>query len=499
MAEDPPPSYTEAVPPPYESVSNQISTVVTVVENGAAISTQTVIGGIEQTRQSQNIINNRNMRFEGMNNVRHHCNIAGTQNASNSFSGFLDILYEQRKLPGSFVKNMIYKLGLFIYYFTNFIYSIVALAVQKDHLTYHIVYICICFIGFLFESIVDVKNCLTQSSGVGGDTAQSRSNQVGHTDQPREGWTTNEQVQDYHRKAKDVFLDYVSSLGEFLIYPLLMCNLFGFINERGWQFDNGISGCNFLFFLYSVIMDALYMKFYVTWLVITIVCASYVKYDELTRPTQVEWKRYFTPVYLSIPLAITTIVTHWFMTAIIGVRIYIDNFTPGDTNSSIPNTGDYRIAPLTGCMIGCAIFVPIVSWITYIIINRVWFYEVYSAINQLGTGRADHMPPQITWDEKLFDYIQDILSYIAAVSFLLGFILFSVGSYLPDYGSSEYEVATSARNVLQGLAPCFIIFFLLSNLQAAICFIIVIIFFIILVLCGLPILCGVGCYKCCYR
>ena len=490
MAEDLPPPYSEAVLPPYEPVSNQVSTVVNV-ETGA---TQTAIEVMQQIRHSegrQNNINNCTTRFEGRDNVRLHHRITGTQNASNSFSGLLDILHEQRKLPWNSIKNRIYKLGLFIYYFVNFVYSIVALAVQKDHLAYHIVYIFICFTGFVFELIimtVNVKKCLIQSSGMERDTMQNRSNQIGHTNQPQQAWTTNQQVQDYHRKAKSVFLDYaVSSLGELLIYPILICNLYGVINERAWHFDNGISVCNFLLFLYSVIMDALYMKFYVTWLVvIRVVCASYVKYDELKQPTQVEWKRYFTPVYLSIPLAIMTVLTHWLMTGIIGVRIYVDNST----------AGDYRVAPLTGCMIACTIYLPIVSWITYIIINKVWFYEVYSAINQLGNG-ADCMPEQNTWDKKLFDFIHKYLSYIAAVFLLLPFILFSVGCYLPDYDSSQFEVASSARDAIQGLAPCFIILFLLSNIQAAICFIILIIAFIILSLCGLPILCGVCCYKCC--
>ena len=494
MAEDLPPSYSEAVLPPYESVSNQVSTVVTVVETGAAISTQTAIGVMQQTRYSegrQNNTNNCAMRFGGRDNVRPHRSITGTENASNSFCGLLDILYEQRKLPWSSVKNKIYKLGLFIYYFANFVYSIVALAIQRDHLAYHIVYICICFIGFIFEFIamtVNVEKCLTQSSGVERDTTQRGSNQVGRTNQPREAWTTNQQVQDYHRKAKSVFLDYaVSSLGELLIYPILICNLYGVINERAWHFDNGISACNFLFFLYSVIMDALYMKVYVMWLVvIRVVCTSYAKYDELTQPTQVEWKRYFTPIYLSIPLAIMTILTHWLMTGIIGVRIYVDNHI----------TGDYRVSPFTGCMIACTIYLPIASWITYIILNKLWFYEVYSAINQLSNG-ADSMPEQDTWDEKLLDFIHNYLSYIAAVLFLLPFILFSVGCYLPDYDSSQFEVASSARDAIQGLAPCFIVFFLLSNIQAAICFIILIICFIILLFCGLPILCGVCCYKCC--
>ena len=226
---------------------------------------------------------------------------------------------------------------------------------------------------------------------------------------------------------------------------------------------------------------------------VRIVRASYAKYDELARPTLVEWKRFFTPVYLSIPLAIITALTHWFMIGLVGARIHVDNFTPDndDINSSIPDTGDYRVAPLTGCMIGCTIYLPIVSWVTYIIINKLWFYEVYSAISQLGNG-ADCMPVQDTWDEKLFAFIKDLRAYIVAVFLIAPFIAFTVGAYLLDYDSSEYEVASSARDVIQGLAPCYIVLFIFSNLLAVVTMLLIVPF-------GLPILCIIACYKCINR
>jgi len=45
------------------------------------------------------------------------------------------------------------------------------------------------------------------------------------------------------------------SIGEFLLFPSLICSLYGFINERSWTFDNGIAGCNFLLFVHSIGMD----------------------------------------------------------------------------------------------------------------------------------------------------------------------------------------------------------------------------------------------------
>ena len=428
--------------------------------------------------------------------------IEGLQNASNTFSGFIDIMHDKKKLPWGFAQNTIYKLGLCTYFFVNLIYSIVATSVQRDQLPYHLLYVCISFIGFVIEFgviiIVTTRKCCTDDGDDINDGEFHRADQ---------------QVQAYYRHARNVLVDYViSSIGEFLIYPTLICVLYGFINERSWQFDNGIHICNLIVLAYSVIMNALYMKFYMIFLMIKVLRASYIKYDELAQPTKVEWKRYFTPVYLSIPLAFTTAITHWSMTGIIGVRIYVDNFTPqnDDTNSSIPNTGDYRVAPLTGYMIGCTIFLPILSWMTYIILNKLWFYEVYSAISQLKS--ADHMHLQDKWDEnryvwdkKLIDFITNPLAYIAIVFLMISFIAYTVGTYPLDYDSSEYKVASSARESIHILGFCFIGLFLLSNLQAAIIFTIIVLVIVVLILsgvilllCGLPILCVVLCYnQCC--
>ena len=377
-----------------------------------------------------------------------------------TFNGFIDIMYETKKLPyaWSFSKSTIYKMGLFVYFFLNFMYSVFAASVQGGQHAYCLVYMSISLIGFIFEfnvMIITINKCLTQCCNVkDGKIQRSRDD---------------EQVQDSCHKGKSVFIDYViSSIGEFLIYPTLICVMYGFINERSWQFDNKIHVCNLILLVYSVIMDALYMKFYVIWLVIRVLCASYAKYNELltTRKSNLEWYRF--SVYL-ILLAIFTALTHWLMTAIIGVRIYVDNFTTekdvtNDTNSSIPNTGDYRIAPLTGYMIGCTIYLPIVSWIFRIILYYESFYKIYSAIHRLNTG-VDHVPSQNPWKDN--GYLLLLLPYFTTVFLFVPFIAFTVGSYLPDYNSSEYEVASSARIALQALGACFIVFFLLFNFEVS--------------------------------
>ena len=404
-----------------------------------------------------------------------------------AFSGFIDIMHNKKKLPWGSVLNTIYLLGLCVYFLINLIYSIVTTSVQRDQFPYHFVYMSISLIGFAVELLViifTIRKCLT-----------------GNDDDENDNYhEADEQAQPYYCH---VLVDYVIlSIGEFLIYPTLICVMYGFINERAWQFDNGISGCNFLLLIYSGIMDALYMKFYVIILTVRVLCGTYAKYNELAQNAEVKWKRSFIiHVWFSVMFTTGTALTNWLMTIIIGVRIYVDNFTPetNDNNSSIPDTGDYKAAIFTQYMIACAIFLPVLSWITYIIINKQWFYKVYSAISQLqfvNHAQLQEDKNRFEWDDKLADYFTNPLAYIVTVMLMVSFIAFTVGTYLPDYDSSEYEVVSSARYNIMGF--CFIGVFLLSNFQAAIIFTVVVVMIVILILCGVIILllCGLPILLC---
>ena len=166
-----------------------------------------------------------------------------------------------------------------------------------------------------------------------------------------------------------------------------------------------------------------------------------------------------------------------------------------------PNTGDYRVAIFTRYMIACTIFLPIVSWISYITINKAWFYEIYSAISKLQDPN-DRQQLQNSWDAhrsdwryKLLDFTKNPLAYIAIVLSLLAFIAFAVGTYLVDYNSSDYEVESTVENVVRILGFCFIGLFLLSNLQAAIVFTVVLLLIVSIIPFGLLIMCGVYLYN----
>ena len=91
---------------------------------------------------------------------------------------------------------------------------------------------------------------------------------------------------------------------------------------------------------------------------------------------------------------------------------------------------------------------------------------------------------------KLFAFMRDPLAYLTIIVLMALFIIFTVGTYLPEYDSSDFEVALNARKAMEGLGSCFITFFLLSNLQAAIIFTIIILMVISTVFCILCVVVG---------
>ena len=377
------------------------------------------------------------------------------------------------------------KVILFIYYLTNCLYSVAAASIQGDHYTYYLVYFFITVVGLLFEGVVitaDILKLKNHSSRIRGESIPP-----GATEH-----------RNYYRKAKDVFIDCVLlSLGELLIYPILICNLYGFINETAWQFNDVISGLNFLLFLYSLLMDFVFTKNLVIHLVKTIIKATYATHTQYyvsVQPSKpLKSKKSY---HLILPFATATALTHWTMIGIIAVRIHFDNFTTEKDNvdGDSLNTGIYRMTPFTGYMIGFALCVPIFSSAVFALLNKLWFYELYTVIHRSTRCRCknhthvfESKTLKLSWSIKLFAFIRDPKAIPAVIVLMTLFIIFSIGAYLPDYDDSHYA---DAKYFIEGLGASFIILFLVSNIQAALIFVIMLLTITTMLLCVLYVVCA---------
>ena len=263
-------------------------------------------------------------------------------------------------------------------------------------------------------------------------------------------------------------------LEEVIIYPSLICNLYGFINERGWEFDDAFDVFDFLLTLVSFFMDAVFAKINHIWLLYQLIKSTM----EVQRNNKIY--SYVGAVNLFVPFSIGLAIAHTLMLMLIGIRIYADNFNTKDRDKE-PDEGDYSVASFTRYMIFCGAYLPLMSSACYIILNKHWFLQVSwilendaVAAQKMNYLNIKSMPTRI----KLFGFIRDKYSYIAVGTFFPLFIAFYNGGFLNDYDSEELpKGAMSAANTIGTL---FILVFTIINVQATIIFNIIIILLMIM-------------------
>ena len=231
-------------------------------------------------------------------------------------------------------------------------------------------------------------------------------------------------------------------------------------------------------------MDAVYAKVFHVWVTQKLIRYSYKAYHEIVdKPSTLIEKLsvHFSPFALTIPFAVMTVIMHWFILAIIGVRIYVDNFSQekiGRTQElqENPDTGEYRVAPLTRYMIFCGAYFPFASVLVYVLLNKYWFLEMYQVIG--GKRKwVGYIPTTVKW----FGFLADLKAYIAVILFMVPVIPFVVGAFLPDYNDSDFQVEPEVRAAAQILIICFGFTFLLPNIQASLIFTIILIIILLIV------------------
>ena len=378
-------------------------------------------------------------------------------------------------LKESFEAKLILDVGLFIYFLGTFIYSIVRFAIKQDPLVYNIVCNSVTFIGLAIGSYTLACKLYIYCT-------KKHHTMIRVQPQPENC----EQDEDFDTDTlKELALDV---LKESFIYPAVICSLYGFINERSWQFDNALAGFNFFVFVFSLWYDVLYTKLKYIWAMKEIITSLNLCYETKDNQMKKAVKCCLSSL-LFTSRVVLFILTHWLILAIIGVRIYVDNFTTEinqvnisatsgypfyrihyadnfSTEANISETGGYKVAPYTAYMISCGIYLPVASVVVFIILSRAWFSDSHANDSTC---------------EQIFHFLTDPAAYIAAIFLMVPFVAFCVGIYLPDYDSSEYEVDANARDAAEILGVALIVTFLLFNIKAAVIFAIIVLVIMVIV------------------
>ena len=350
-----------------------------------------------------------------------------------------------------------------------YICQVVFFVEEKDHGAYYISFIIITFIGLFFAIMNLIKNL------IGFTTPWEKPFQ-----QIEQKLTCIQSSKysclqaSFMQKLMNALMNY-SSVEEFLLLLLLIFSLYGFINEKSWMFENAIAGFNFILLLFTITSNVWYNVCKLIYLK-TIISRSYDKYFhniDILKDKMFDQKkktvRLPKVLYIMIPFAFMKAVNTYLMLSITSVRIYVDNFAL-ERNASEPEstTGNYKTSSFTCFMIFCDVFLPSATEIAFIIVNKYSFFEVYSLIKQIG-NKEIHVQSISGWI-KLLGSVRDLFAYISAIIVMLLFIAFAVGTFLPDYDHSEFDIPNGAKTAAKVLGAIFIILFVLSNFHVVILF-----------------------------
>jgi len=209
--------------------------------------------------------------------------------------------------------------------------------------------------------------------------------------------------------------------GVIMIYPSIICSLYGFVNEESWTFNSAIGGCNFVLLIASVAVDLLYEKSNLIWLLYKIT-VSHLKKS--------------TAIVAVIIVSAIIILVQWLVVLVgIGIRIYADNFAIKNITDysdnvkerfeNVTGTGDYSSTPLTRYAVFAANITPV----------TLFFYTAFLARSRVV---IQNIQLKASLTKRLYHILlhtEDKLSHIKDLKFedglyTVNFIYMSVTSFL---------------------------------------------------------------------
>ena len=410
-------------------------------------------------------------------------------NFMNCIEGFLYIMNSQEKPPFAFCARMIYPLPLLLWYFIDLVLQIAAWGMKKDNHAHYaiatIVSLAILIVVIFDAYMIKIYNLWKKSQS---EETKAEKKEIGDKKEDDEDKDAenhkygDEKVDDNKIKCSKVLqvYKYFCTLAQalriwnitgvlkqyllylietFLIFSSVICHLYGFINERSWQGGDAVAVLNFITFVSTLTVHVLYVIIHKGYLMISVIKASYIKYYSVCDGEEVPHKAkvgknflYVIAIYI---LAMSCLI-QYIMLAITGVQMYDDGSSVG-ANTSGNVTGSYKVSVLTFFMILSSVYLPFASWITFIMVNKYWFYEIYSNIKHNSSIQQIHLQSISPW-VKLSAFFSDPAAYVGSSIFLMPVFIFFI---LTLIASSEETILTRT-----GLTVLFSIVFLLANIHA---------------------------------
>ena len=385
----------------------------------------------------------------------------------------IDLLHAAKKLPDSIGFRLTYHLLLLAFFLFQFLYPTIVFAVERENVSFNVVCMLISFLGLLTQLFglrklcIDIKKYFEYFGAC----------KCGE-ENTKEDNCCNREIECTSGPCGSIFNEFVTSfIGEFLIYPSMICNLIGFINERSWEFNNTLDGLDTVLMEISVVTDLVFSKWQYVIQAARAIHATYKKYDD-SRGQHLsckEWCDYqlcTPPSYLPIYCFLLSVM-HLAMLGSISFRIYADNFYGEPTNATAiingtlenitiyvaPEEGSYRLVGYTVYMIIAGAIIPLLSIVVYLYLNQYWFLQLLyvirskekgGVVNQQRAQRIEQIPSKEKWLSSLFNP----LSYMIGLPLMAMMVFFVIGAFGSGYDNLDEALPgklVSASLILRSL------------------------------------------------
>ena len=257
------------------------------------------------------------------------------------------VLKGEFKVPDnkySFGLELFTKFLLFVYFLIQLIYPFIIIGVEQENYTYNFICAGISLLGQLsqFFDMPDLVNLIHR-------LVKCIKTRCCSCDQ--------------HRKCK-TFKNgcswLIENVSESLVYPALICNLMGFINERTWEFNSGLDYFDMGLFCLGIFTDIVlkYIKKIWEYVLVKNTINQYINEMEADKKCKCAWCNVFNYTLFFLIFQTLMRIT---MLGIISCKLYSDVF------GSAPDTeeGDYSVEGWIWFIIVAGWYLPTVSWFSF--------------------------------------------------------------------------------------------------------------------------------------
>ena len=409
-----------------------------------------------------------------------------------AFGEAKQLLSTAKKIPCGLVGRLIYRLFLLSFFLFQFLYPIIAFAVDGENVLFNVLCMVISLAGLLAQ-ILDLKKLWIDLKRV-YKYCRARSRGEEYDINTEEKTCCDCEIECCSGPCGSIFNEFVLGfLGELLIYPSAICNIVGFINGRSWEFESGWDGMDTILVVVSVLTDLVYAKWQYVIQLSRAMYTTYQKYDEaidskLTCKQCCNKSRLCTPTALLPVYCFLLSVLHVAMLLCISFRVYADNFYAVAVNHTItingtmtvvtehvrPEEGAYHLSGFTWYMMITGAVIPLVSIALYLYFNQYWFlqllYVIRSKEDKTNSKRAKTIE-NIPDKEKFLSLLCNPLSFLLGpvlVSMMIFFILGTVGYDYGDFYEQSNALPEGLVTTRLILLIVIVILFVLTNIQAVI-------------------------------